>query len=474
MARAVKAIREGRADPLNLAATVLVLDEAQDMDADECELVKALIERNPEMRVLAVGDDDQNIYGFRGSDSKYFASLKSGSDYDAEWHELVDNWRSLPAIVHTANRYARYLKGRLKTRENRSVREGAGEVRIVHYASENLETAVVEAVLAEKRRGTTAVLAHTNREVETIASLLSEAGVPVELVRSDKSFRVGNLLEVQILTNALRKSKKPLYGPKIWAEAQEELRRRCAGSPWVEPVIAFARRFRKTAPGDVYASDWEEAAAESRLEDLFPEEVRAVVVSTYHGAKGREFNRVHCLVHPDRLKRMPGGLSPAEAQKRLGDVHRSLYVALTRAKDALTVHTSGDFLRHFEAEGMERLRDEKKYPEPKKILLRMGLSDVWLDHVKDKKLRIFAELTAGDELRVVRNGRTEFRAGGLCCAKASAKFDGTLAEKLGEGYEIESAAVWAIVRRDVPDEDRSDAVVLPVLTLRRIQTDSER
>ena len=216
------------------------------------------------------------------------------------------------------------------------------------------------------------------------------------------------------------------------------------------------------------------AVAESRLEDLFASEIRAVVVSTYHGAKGREFNRVHCLVHPDRLKRMPPGLSAAEAQKQLGDVHRSLYVALTRAKDALTVHTTGDFLKHFATEGLERVRDDKDYPEPKRILLRMGLRDVWLDHVKDKKLRIFAELTAGDELRVVRNGRTEFRAGGLCCAKASAKFDKTLSEKLGEGYEIESAAVWAIVRRDVPEEDRSDAVVLPVLTLRRIEADPER
>lgn len=472
--RAVEAIREGRVDPSSVAATALVLDEAQDMDADEFELVKALIERNTEMRILAVGDDDQNIYGFRGSDSRHFAALKTDERYGAEWHELVDNWRSLPAIVHTANRYAKCLKGRLKTRENRSVREGTGEVRIVHYVTENLETAVVEAIRAEKRRGMTAVLAHTNREVETIASLLSEAGVPVELVRSDKSFRVGNLLEVQILTNALRKSKKPLYGPKIWAEAQEELRRWCEGSPWVEPVIAFARRFRKTAPGDVYASDWEEAAAESRLEDLFPGEVRAVVVSTYHGAKGREFNRVHCLVHPDRLKRMPPGLSAAETQKQLGDVHRSLYVALTRAKDALTVHTTGDFLKHFATEGVERVRDDKDYPEPKKILLRMGLSDVWLDHVKDKKLRIFAELTAGDELRVVQNGRTEFRAGGLCCAKASVKFDRMLAEKLREGYEIESAAVWAIVRRDVPETDRVDAVVLPVLTLRRIEADPER
>lgn len=474
VARAVKAIREGRVEPSSVAATALVLDEAQDMDADEFALVKTLIERNPEMRVLAVGDDDQNIYGFRGSDSAHFASLKTDPAFDAEWHELVDNWRSLSAIVHTANRYARCLKDRLKTRENRSVREGTGEVRIIHHASENLETAVVEALSAEKRRGTVAVLAHTNREVETIASLLEEAGIPVELVRSDKSFRAGNLLEVQILSNALRKSKKPVYGPEIWAAAQEELRRRCAGSPWVEPVLDFARRFRKTSAGEVYASDWEEAAAESRLEDLFPEDVRAVVVSTYHGAKGREFNRVHCLVHPDRLKRMPPGLTAAEAQKRLGDVHRSLYVALTRAKDALTVHTTGDFLRHFEAEGVERLRDEKDYPEPKKILLRMGLKDVWLDAVKDVKLRIFAELTAGDELRVVRGGRTLFYAGGLCCAKASVKFDQMLSEKLGEGYEIESAAVWAIVRRDVPDADRSDAVVLPVLTLRRVDEPSER
>ena len=123
---------------------------------------------------------------------------------------------------------------------------------------------------------------------------------------------------------------------------------------------------------------------------------------------------------------------------------------------------------------MKRLRDEKKYPEPKRMLLRMGLSDVWLDHFKDVKIRILAELTAGDELRVVRGGRTKFFAGGFCCAKASAKFDQMLSKKLQAGYEIESAAVWAVVRRDVPDEDRSDAVVLPVLTLRRIESGSER
>ena len=46
------------------------------MGTEEHSLVKALITNNEEMRVIAVGDDDQNIYEFRGSDYK----LDSQSD----------------------------------------------------------------------------------------------------------------------------------------------------------------------------------------------------------------------------------------------------------------------------------------------------------------------------------------------------------------------------------------------------------
>ena len=53
----------------------VVIDEAQDMDADEFALVSALMKRNENMRVIAVGDDDQNIYGFRGSNSGHMLSL---------------------------------------------------------------------------------------------------------------------------------------------------------------------------------------------------------------------------------------------------------------------------------------------------------------------------------------------------------------------------------------------------------------
>ena len=62
---ATEKIRSREADLCKITKTVLVIDEAQDMNSDEFSLVETLMDFNEEMRVIAVGDDDQNIYGFR-------------------------------------------------------------------------------------------------------------------------------------------------------------------------------------------------------------------------------------------------------------------------------------------------------------------------------------------------------------------------------------------------------------------------
>ncbi len=54
-----------------------MIDEAQDMDENEFRLIQALMLNNEDMRVIAVGDDDQNIYGFRGADSKFMQAFIS-------------------------------------------------------------------------------------------------------------------------------------------------------------------------------------------------------------------------------------------------------------------------------------------------------------------------------------------------------------------------------------------------------------
>ena len=55
-----------------------MIDEAQDINAEEYGLVSVLMEQNEEMRVIAVGDDDQNIFTFRKADSKYLEQFISG------------------------------------------------------------------------------------------------------------------------------------------------------------------------------------------------------------------------------------------------------------------------------------------------------------------------------------------------------------------------------------------------------------
>ena len=83
VSNAAEMICQGEVEPNKIGKTVLVIDEAQDMGAEEHALVKALMTNNEEMRVIAVGDDDQNIYEFRGSDSGYMYRLaqESGSTF---------------------------------------------------------------------------------------------------------------------------------------------------------------------------------------------------------------------------------------------------------------------------------------------------------------------------------------------------------------------------------------------------------
>ncbi len=80
-----------------ITKSILVIDEAQDLGEQEFALVKELIRCKEDMRVIAVGDDDQNIYEFRGSDLGNMKSLIT--DYGASVYHMTENFRSSEAVV---------------------------------------------------------------------------------------------------------------------------------------------------------------------------------------------------------------------------------------------------------------------------------------------------------------------------------------------------------------------------------------
>lgn len=116
VSKAAEMICQGEVEPNKIGKTVLVIDEAQDMGAEEHALVKALIANYEEMRVIAVGDDDQNIYEFRGSDSGYMYRLaqESGSTFV----EMTENYRSARQPVDFANGFLKNIHKRIKKYTN--------------------------------------------------------------------------------------------------------------------------------------------------------------------------------------------------------------------------------------------------------------------------------------------------------------------------------------------------------------------
>src|SRR5690606_12106147 len=112
-----------------ITKTVLVIDEAQDMDEDEFNLISALMEQNEEMRVIAVGDDDQNIYGFRGASSKYLEQFIRVNR--AIKHELVENYRSKGNLVEFTNQFVKQIRNRLKDTPIMAKQTDNGKIKLV-------------------------------------------------------------------------------------------------------------------------------------------------------------------------------------------------------------------------------------------------------------------------------------------------------------------------------------------------------
>lgn len=96
----------------------ILVDEYQDIDEDQYQLISALAGRHSEdddgkLSILAVGDDDQNIYAFRGSSNQYIDQFTE--DYGAKIDYLVENYRSTQAIIQASNDVIEHNPDRLKS-----------------------------------------------------------------------------------------------------------------------------------------------------------------------------------------------------------------------------------------------------------------------------------------------------------------------------------------------------------------------
>ncbi len=154
---------------------VIFVDEAQDHDACEIRLIRQWAQHAD--KVIFVGDPDQNLYEFRGSDSRHF----SDEDIPPENCRVLSQSYRVPVAVHSvAQKMIRHCRDR-KDVEYKP-RDFPGEVRRANYAitdSSDAEDLVADASRRYLTPGKSVMfLVSCEYMIRPILSSLRNAGVP--------------------------------------------------------------------------------------------------------------------------------------------------------------------------------------------------------------------------------------------------------------------------------------------------------
>ena len=439
----VEKIRSGEIEAFRITKTVLVVDEAQDMNNDEYELVKSLVDQNEELRVILVGDDDQNIYGFRKADSENMRKLVT--EKSAFTHELITNYRSKNNIVTLSNDWASTISNRLKTTHCLAKQQQNGLIQITEYKHDNIEVALCNFIKQVALSGSTCVLTRTNEEAMLLSGLLLQSGIQAKLIQSNDGFNLNNLYELRYFSTIINADlDSPLIDDEDWAKAKYELNSHISSSNKKDLINAIIKAFEEVNTIKKYKSDWKSFLFESKIEDFTSIDSEIIYVSTIHKAKGKEFDNVFLLLKnyiPDT-----------------DEAKRQFYVAITRAKSNLWIHYNGTYLKSFDIDDIVYVQDHNPYPEPQEIAMYLTHRDIQLGYFEYVQHRI-KDLISGSALSILEDGLAN--SNGELILKYSQRFKEQLLALLANGFRVSNARVNFVVYWKNEVSGKESIIILP-------------
>ena len=396
----------------------LLVDEFQDISPVQYRLIQAWGALGKE--VFVIGDPDQSIYGFRGSDARCFDVLQKDFP-EMETIRLEENYRSTRQILSSAQQVISHNPG--APRRLHAARGEGCPVRLVRAGSEMAEAIFVAREInrliggidmvdvQEGKRNREdenirsfsdiAVLYRTHRQAELLETCLKKEGIPFQVAGREDYLRDplvrGTLQFFESLRNPAHLAARTEAIRLLWGTELEDLGEQIYGKqaekyrPQINrerPVKLLGAWMEELDQGSLKAMEKlvDLARCYSSMEELldtvvFGEEgdVRrmgeqarvagCVTLMTLHGSKGLEFPVVI-------LYGVKKGMLPLEGGGRAADPEeerRLFFVGMTRAREELVITTSEEdspFLAELPGELVKEERTgKKKEPEMKQMSL---------------------------------------------------------------------------------------------------------
>lgn len=332
----------------------LFVDEYQDSGRLDAMIYEAMRGRNR----FFVGDPDQAIYGFRGATIQNILELST--DAEVKTVCLEDNYRSGERICIAAQDLIEHNANRVRKRTRAaSIEQGMGSIEVLQFDDTHSELVTVANKLRAFDFKDCAVLLRTNWLVQEFTKFLTGMGIPVACKK--RECRPHDWKKAKFLLAVLNDPENNLaaywfleavHGTK---KANEAKLKAMAGG---RSINEFGLKIPKGVPvsevpaimGKAGISTDSITLVEDALrlagdeptlgevilllaesENAKEEHGRGVVVTTIHGAKGREWESVFLPAFEEEvfIGRKENG--QVEEERRLA------YVAMTRAKIRLII-----------------------------------------------------------------------------------------------------------------------------------------
>ena len=167
----------------------ILIDEYQDINPMQYKVVKLLL--GEKKNLFAVGDDDQSIYGFRGSEPGIMLDFMDAfKDFKPSMINLDINYRSGSKILLYSNKVIEENSVRFKKLLRAADNNGTGGVYARCYESRQRQMEAIASFLGKHLDGLNdiAVLFRTNKEAGSLLAVLNRLGIHTNLDSEKKEF----------------------------------------------------------------------------------------------------------------------------------------------------------------------------------------------------------------------------------------------------------------------------------------------
>ncbi|NLN49553.1 MAG: ATP-binding domain-containing protein, partial [Clostridiales bacterium] len=292
----------------------------------------------------------------------------------------------------------------------------------------------------------------TNDEAMQIAGLLIQGGLQAKLIHSNDGFSLYNLIEIRYFLDCLKQNDESYaMVPDEWNIAKRRLIDEYRNSTNLDICLNLINDFEATNPRTKYKTDLDIFIRESKLEDFSIGKAETIYVSTMHKAKGRQYDNVYIMLDDFNII--------TEENMRL------LYVAMTRAKNNLIIHSNKNYFSFIKTEGIERINDYETYLQPERLAIQLGYKDVWLDYFLNCQRQI-SGLNCGDILTI--NDDSCYDQKGQEVLRFSKQFTEQIVEMEKKGYIPKEAMIRFIVYWQRENTDYEIKIILPQVYFEKV------